>query len=235
MIAEFAERVTATLPDELDTVFFVNSGSEATDLAIRIAMAATGRPDIVAMREAYHGWTFASDAVSTSIADNPNALATRPDWVHTVDAANGYRGVHRGADADRYAPEAVSVIDALADAGTPPAGFICESFFGNAGGVALPDGYLDQVYTAVRRHGGIAIADEVQVGYGRLGEWFWGFQQQGSYPTSWPSRNPWVPGNRSASSSPAVRSRHATGARDTSFPPRAAHRCPRRSGSPSWT
>lgn len=181
-IAEFAERVAATLPDELDTVFFVNSGSEATDLAIRIAMAATGRPDIVAMREAYHGWTFASDAVSTSIADNPNALSTRPEWVHTVDAANGYRGVHRGRDAEKYGPEAVAVIDALAAAGKPPAGFICESYFGNAGGVALPDGYLEQVYTAVRRHGGLAIADEVQVGYGRLGEWFWGFQQQNVVP-----------------------------------------------------
>lgn len=181
-VAEFAERISATLPDELDTVFFVNSGSEATDLAIRIAMAATGRTDIVAMREAYHGWTFASDAVSTSIADNPNALTTRPSWVHTVDAANPFRGVHRGLDAARYAPEAVQVIDDLAAAGTPPAGFICEPYFGNAGGVALPDGYLAQVYAAVRRHGGIAIADEVQVGYGRLGEWFWGFQQQGAVP-----------------------------------------------------
>lgn len=182
VIAEFAERISATLPDELDTVFFVNSGSEAADLAIRIAMAATGRTDIVAMREAYHGWTFASDAVSTSIADNPNALTTRPPWVHTVDAANPYRGIHRGPDAARYAPEAVQVIDDLAAAGTPPAGFICEPYFGNAGGVALPDGYLTQVYAAVRRHGGIAIADEVQVGYGRLGEWFWGFQQQQAVP-----------------------------------------------------
>ena len=182
VVAEFAERISATLPDELDTVFFVNSGSEATDLALRIAMAATGRTDIVAMREAYHGWTFASDAVSTSIADNPNALTTRPHWVHTVDAANSYRGVHRGPDAVRYAPEAVQVIDDLAAAGTPPAGFICEPYFGNAGGVALPDGYLAQVYAAVRRHGGVAIADEVQVGYGRLGEWFWGFQQQRAVP-----------------------------------------------------
>ncbi len=134
------------------------------------------------MREAYHGWTFASDAVLTSIADNPNALTTRPSWVHTVDAANPYRGVHRGPDAARYAPEAAQVIDDLAVAGTPPAGFICEPYFGNAGGVALPDGYLAQVYAAVRRHGGIAIADEVQVGYGRLGEWFWGFQQQQAVP-----------------------------------------------------
>ncbi|AYJ48264.1 aminotransferase [Rhodococcus sp. P1Y] len=181
-ITEFAERITATLPDELDTVFFVNSGSEATDLAIRIAMAATGRTDIVAMREAYHGWTFASDAVSTSIADNPNALATRPDWVHTVDAANSYRGLHRGDDAARYAPEAVQFIDDLAAAGTLPAGFICESYFGNAGGVALPDGYLQQVYAAIRKHGGVTISDEVQVGYGRLGEWFWGFEQQKAIP-----------------------------------------------------
>ena len=182
IIAEYAQRLTETLPDELDTVFFVNSGSEATDLAIRLAMASTGRRDVVAMREAYHGWTFASDAVSTSIADNPNALQTRPDWVHTVAAANSYRGEHRGADAARYAPEAVAVIDALAADGHAPAAIICETYFGNAGGVALPDGYLDQVYAAVRRHGGLAIADEVQVGFGRLGEWFWGFQQQGVVP-----------------------------------------------------
>ncbi|PWJ54355.1 4-aminobutyrate aminotransferase [Quadrisphaera granulorum] len=181
-ITEYAERITATLPDELDTVFFVNSGSEATDLAIRLAMASTGRPDVVAMREAYHGWTYASDAVSTSIADNPNALATRPAWVHTVDAANSFRGRHRGEQAALYAPEAVAVIDELAASGRPPAGFICETFFGNAGGVALPDGYLQQVYAAVRRHGGVAIADEVQVGFGRLGHWFWGFHQQGAVP-----------------------------------------------------
>jgi 4-aminobutyrate aminotransferase-like enzyme len=137
---------------------------------------------MIAMREAYHGWTYASDAVSTSIADNPHALETRPGWVHTVAAANSYRGEYRGADAARYAPEAVAQIDALAASGRPPAGLICESYFGNAGGVALPAGYLTQVYAAIRRHGGLAIADEVQVGFGRLGEWFWGFQQQGVVP-----------------------------------------------------
>lgn len=182
VITEYAERIAQTLPTELDTVFFVNSGSEATDLALRLAMASTGRTEIVAMREAYHGWTFASDAVSTSIADNPNALATRPEWVHTVSAANPYRGIHRGDDAERYGPEAVAVIDQLAASGRAPAGLICETFFGNAGGVALPSGYLAQVYEAIRRHGGLAIADEVQVGFGRLGEWFWGFEQQGVVP-----------------------------------------------------
>ena len=181
-ITEYGERLAATLPDELDTVFFVNSGSEAVDLAIRLGMAATGRRDVVAMAEAYHGWTYASDAVSTSIADNPNALETRPDWVHTVDAANSYRGRHRGPDAARYAPEAVEKLRALAAEGHAPAAFLSETFYGNAGGVALPDGYLREVYAAVRELGGLAIADEVQVGFGRLGSWFWGFRQQEVVP-----------------------------------------------------
>ncbi|ROO84486.1 hydroxylysine kinase /5-phosphonooxy-L-lysine phospho-lyase [Actinocorallia herbida] len=181
-VVEYAERLAALLPEPLDTVFLVNSGSEAADLALRLAFAATGRHDVVAVREAYHGWTYASDAVSTSIADNPDALATRPPWVHTVDAPNPYRGRHRDGEAYRYGPEAAAFIDALAAEGRPPAAFIAEPFYGNAGGVPLPDGYLAEVYAAVRRHGGLAIADEVQVGYGRLGAWFWGFEQQEVVP-----------------------------------------------------
>ncbi|MFS0901368.1 aminotransferase class III-fold pyridoxal phosphate-dependent enzyme, partial [Mycolicibacterium litorale] len=181
-VVEYSERLAAELPDPLDTVFLVNSGSEASDLAIRLALAATGRRDMVAMREAYHGWTYGTDAVSTSTADNPNALATRPDWVHTVESPNSFRGKYRGPDVGRYAEEAVAQIERLAADGRPPAGFICESVYGNAGGMALPDGYLQQVYAAVRGVGGLAIADEVQVGYGRLGHWFWGFEQQGVVP-----------------------------------------------------
>lgn len=181
-VVEFSERLAATLPDPLDTVFLVNSGSEASDLALRLALSATGRRDVVAVREAYHGWTYGTDAVSTSIADNPNALATRPDWVHTVESPNSFRGKYRGADAVRYAGEAVRQIEELIAAGRAPAAFICESVYGNAGGMALPDGYLQQVYAAVRAGGGLAISDEVQVGYGRLGQWFWGFQQQDAVP-----------------------------------------------------
>ncbi|HYO04900.1 MAG TPA: aminotransferase [Mycobacterium sp.] len=181
-VVEFSERLTATLPDPLDTVFLVNSGSEASDLALRLAMAATGRRDVVAVREAYHGWTYATDAVSTSTADNPNALATRPDWIHTVESPNSFRGKYRGGDVTRYAVDAVRQIEELVAAGRAPAGFICESVYGNAGGMALPDGYLRQVYAAVREAGGFAVADEVQVGYGRLGEWFWGFDQQQVVP-----------------------------------------------------
>ncbi|WP_308798891.1 aminotransferase [Agromyces silvae] len=181
-VVDFAERLGALLPDGLDQVFLVNSGSEAVDLALRIARAASGRRDVLAVREAYHGWTDLSDAVSTSIADNPNALETRPGWVHTVDAPNSYRGRYRGADAARYAVDAVAEVDRLAADGTPVGAFIAETFYGNAGGIALPDGYLEAVYAAVRAHGGLAVADEVQVGYGRLGEWFWGFEQQGVVP-----------------------------------------------------
>jgi 4-aminobutyrate aminotransferase-like enzyme len=166
----------------LDTVFLVNSGSEADDLALRLAMATTGRQDIVAVAEAYHGWTYLTDAISTSIADNPNALSTRPSWVHTVPSPNAFRGEHRGVEASKYAPEAVAIIERLAAQGHPPAAFIAEPFYGNAGGLALPDGYLRAVYAAVRAAGGLAIADEVQVGYGRTGRWFWAFEQQDVIP-----------------------------------------------------
>jgi len=182
VVATFSERLAATLPDPLDTVFLVNSGSEADDLALRLAMAATGRHDIVAVAEAYHGWTYATDAISTSVADNPNALTSRPPWVHVVPSPNAFRGEHRGLDAAKYAPEAVAIIEGLAAQGHPPAAFIAEPYYGNAGGIALPDGYLRAVYAAVRAAGGLAIADEVQVGYGRTGRWFWAFQQQDVVP-----------------------------------------------------
>ncbi|MGA1835667.1 aminotransferase class III-fold pyridoxal phosphate-dependent enzyme [Herbiconiux sp. 11R-BC] len=181
-IVELSERLTVLLPDPLDTVFLVNSGTEAVDLALRISWAWSKRRDVVAVREAYHGWSDASDAVSTSVADNPNALETRPEWVHTLDAPNAYRGRHRGDEARHYAPEAVAEIERLAAAGRPPATFIAEAFYGNAGGMPLPDGYLPAVYEAVRAHGGLCIADEVQVGYGRLGDVFWGFELQGVVP-----------------------------------------------------
>ena len=163
-------------------MFLVNSGSEASDLAMRLATAVTGRRDVLAMCEAYHGWTYGTDAVSTSTADNPDALTTRPDWVHTVESPNSFRGAYRGTDVARYADDAVATIERLVATGRPPAGFICETVYGNAGGMALPDGYLQRVYGAVRAAGGLAVADEVQVGYGRLGAWFWGFHQQQAVP-----------------------------------------------------
>jgi 4-aminobutyrate aminotransferase-like enzyme len=182
-MVEFAEALAARFPSPLDTVFLVNSGSEANELALRLARTATGREDVLAVRGAYHGWTGATDAITTSVLDNPRALGTRPAWVHPVEAPNTFRGEHRGPDAGtRYADDVRAVLARLASAGRGPSAFVAEALFGNAGGVVLPDGYLAEAYAAVRRAGGLAIADEVQVGYGRLGAYQWAFEQQGVVP-----------------------------------------------------
>ncbi len=193
-LAEYSERLLALLPDgagsgavtsgdALDTVLLVNSGSEAVDLALRLAQAATGRKTVVALREAYHGWTMASDAVTTSAYDNPFALQNRPGWVHVADVPNRFRGTYRGAHTGpRYAADLGEDLRVLAEEGRDIAAFICESVLGNAGGVLLPEEYLADVYARVRAAGGLCIADEVQVGFGRMGSSFWGFEQSGVIP-----------------------------------------------------
>jgi len=182
-IAEFSERLLALAPEGMNRVFLVNSGTEANDLAIRLAWAASGGRDVLSVLEAYHGWSVATDAISTSIADNPQALSTRPDWVHPVTAPNTYRGEFRGPhSAADYVSSVETALQGIEAQGRQVAGFICEPVYGNAGGIALPHGYLQQVYAKVRARGGVCIADEVQVGYGRLGEYFWGFEEQGVVP-----------------------------------------------------
>lgn len=182
-IAEFSERLLALAPEGFDRVFLVNSGTEANDLAIRLAWAYSGGRDMLSVLEAYHGWSVATDAISTSIADNPQALETRPDWVHPVEAPNTFRGRYRGADsAADYLRDVEARLADLDQRGRQLAGFICEPVYGNAGGISLPQGYLQQAYAKVRARGGVCIADEVQVGYGRLGEYFWGFEEQGVVP-----------------------------------------------------
>jgi len=183
-LADLSERLVELAPDpSLDTVLLVNSGTEAVDLALRLAQVYTGRRTVVALREAYHGWSIGADAITTSAYDNPFALANRPDWVEIADIPNPYRGTHRGADSAAHYLEDLRVkFDEMAENLTQPAAFICESVLGNAGGVLMPDGYLAGAYELIRQHGGVAIADEVQVGYGRLGDHFWGVQQQGVVP-----------------------------------------------------
>lgn len=184
LYADFTNRLLEHSPDPaLDVVIPVSSGSEANDLAIHLAQVATGRTTIVAAREGYHGWTMASDAVSTSAFDNPNALGTRPDWVDIVSAPNPYRGRYRGAEAaSGYVSELREHLVALQASGRAAAAFICEPVLGNAGGVVPPSGYLAGAYAEIRAAGGLAIADEVQVGYGRLGRAFWGSQLDGAIP-----------------------------------------------------
>ncbi len=121
--------------------------------------------------------------MSTSLHDNPRADVTRPDWVHTALVPNTYRGVHRGPAAGAaYVADVRDTIAGLAASGRAPAAFICEAMYGKEGALALPDGYLTAAYDAVRAHGGLAIADEVQVGFGRLGDYLWGYEQQGVVP-----------------------------------------------------
>lgn len=182
-ITEFSERLLALAPEGFDRVFMVNSGTEANDLAIRLAWAYSGGRDLLSVLEAYHGWSVATDAISTSIADNPQALETRPDWVHPVEAPNTFRGRFRGTDtAADYLRDVDAKLADLDARGRQLAGIICEPVYGNAGGISLPAGYLREAYAKVRARGGVCIADEVQVGYGRLGEYFWGFEEQGVVP-----------------------------------------------------
>lgn len=178
-VADFSERLAALAPEGLDTVFLVNSGSEANDLALRLAWAWKGHRNIVSLLEAYHGWTVGSDAVSTSTADNPNALGTRPSWVHPVVSPNTYRG---NMTAEQYIGTVLDKLSELDAKGEGLAGFICEPIYGNAGGIPLPSGYLKKVYQEIRARGGLCIADEVQVGYGRTGHHFWGFEEQQVVP-----------------------------------------------------
>ncbi|RSH77065.1 uncharacterized protein EHS24_003691 [Apiotrichum porosum] len=184
VLAEYIERLVALAPDPtLSVVMLVNSGSEAVDLAMHLAKVHTGRKDVVVLREGYHGWTMATDAVSTSAFDNPAASGSRPAWVHVADAVNTYRGPHRRSDAaDAYAADVVTLLDDLDSKGTPAGAFLCEPVFGNGGGIVYPAGYLQKVYAAVRERGGVCIADEVQVGLGRLGHYTWGVEQQGVVP-----------------------------------------------------
>lgn len=182
-VAELSERLLATVPDSFDTVLLVNSGSEAVELALRLGKAFTGREDVLCVHESYHGWSLGADAVSTSVSDNPRALETRPGWVHVADAPNAYRGRYRGEGAGAaYAADVARQLKQLHEAGTPAGTFIAEPRNGNAGSIGTPPGYLETVYAAVHDGGGVCISDEVQMGYGRLGRYFWGFEEHGAVP-----------------------------------------------------
>jgi 4-aminobutyrate aminotransferase-like enzyme/Ser/Thr protein kinase RdoA (MazF antagonist) len=176
VMTEYAERLAALLPEPLDRVFLVNSGSEAVDLALRLARAATGRRDIVALEGAYHGWTTATDELCANGVDRPNWRELLPPHVHIAELPDPYRGRH-GDDGPAY----VESLRAELAAGDPAA-FICEPLLGNQGGVPIARGYLPAAYAAAREAGAVCIADEVQVGYGRTGDTFWAFEHEGVLP-----------------------------------------------------
>jgi 4-aminobutyrate aminotransferase-like enzyme/Ser/Thr protein kinase RdoA (MazF antagonist)/murein DD-endopeptidase MepM/ murein hydrolase activator NlpD len=179
---EFADILLARLPAHLEVCFFVNSGSEANELALRLARAHTGGRDMIAIDHGYHGHTTGSIDISAYKFDKPNGGGA-PDWVQIVPVADTYRGEHRGADAAaRYAGEIDLALARIVDRGGRLAGFIAETFPSVGGQIVLPPGYLSAVYDKVRAAGGVTIADEVQTGLGRLGSHYWGFEVHKASP-----------------------------------------------------
>ena len=180
----FAEALLARLPDHLQVCFFVNSGSEANELALRLARAHTGAMGIVTPDHGYHGNTTGAVAISAYKFNKPNGVG-QADWVELVEVADDYRGRFRRDDPDRGAKFAGLVdpaIAALQARGQGIAGFIAETFPSVGGQIIPPPGYLPAVYERIRAAGGVCIADEVQTGLGRLGAYFFGFEQQGALP-----------------------------------------------------
>jgi 4-aminobutyrate aminotransferase-like enzyme len=183
-LAEYALRLTDTMPDPLTVCYFVNSGSEANELAIRLARAYTGHSDFIVVDQAYHGNTTATIELSPYKFDGPGGMG-RPSHIQKVIMPDSYRGPYRYGDLEagaKYAQQVGEAASRIRDLGRGIAGFFCESHMGVGGQIILPDGYLQNAYAHVRESGGVCIADEVQVGFGRLGSQFWGFQTQGVIP-----------------------------------------------------
>ncbi|KAI2662310.1 Ethanolamine-phosphate phospho-lyase [Labeo rohita] len=177
----YAQRLQATLPEKLSVCYFVNSGSEANDLALRLAWQYTGHKDIITLENAYHGH------VSSLIDISPYkfhqmAGAEQNQHVHVALSPDIYRGKYcedHPDPATAYAENVKDIIEQAHKKGRKIAAFIAESLQSCGGQVIPPVGYFQKVAQHVRNAGGIFIADEVQVGFGRVGTHFWGFQLQG--------------------------------------------------------
>ena len=168
LILRYAERLTATLPESLSVCFFVNSGSEANELALRLARAHTQARDLIVLDHAYHGNTTTLIDISPYKHNGPGGVGP-PSWVHRVSLPSS-------------ADDAQEVTHVLGKLKANLCGFIAESMPSVAGQIVLPDGYLNKVYDAVRSAGGVCIADEVQTGYGRIGTHFWAFEKYDVVP-----------------------------------------------------
>src|ERR1044072_2556350 len=163
LILGYAENLTATLPESLSVCYFVNSGSEANELAIRLARAHTKARQMIVLDHAYYGNTTTLIDISPYKHDHIGGEGA-PAWVHTARLPTSL-------------DDAQHVIDIIHNLPAPLCGFIAESMPSVAGQIVLPDGYLIKVYDAVRGAGGVCIADEVQTGFGRIGTHFYAFEK----------------------------------------------------------
>jgi 4-aminobutyrate aminotransferase-like enzyme/Ser/Thr protein kinase RdoA (MazF antagonist) len=183
-VNRYAERLTRLLPEPLRVCFFVNSGSEANELALRLARAHTGREDIIVLEHAYHGHTNALIDISPYKFDGPGGRGKKP-WVHVAPLADDYRGAYRRGDKQagaKYARHVAEILERTKAEGPGVAAYIAETLPSVGGQIVFPPDYLAEVYRHVRGAGAVCIADEVQVGFGRLGTHFWGFETQGVVP-----------------------------------------------------
>jgi 4-aminobutyrate aminotransferase-like enzyme/Ser/Thr protein kinase RdoA (MazF antagonist) len=175
-LVTFAERLTATLPQPLSVCYFVNSGSEANELALRLARAHTRRRDVIVLDAAYHGNTTTLVDISPYKFNGPGGEGA-PPWVHVLPVPDTYRGKYKRDDTragEKYAEFARHVRN--------PSAFIAESAPSVGGQIILPDKYLASVYAIVRAAGGVCIADEVQTAYGRMGTHAYAFEAQHVVP-----------------------------------------------------
>ncbi|XP_007048074.2 PREDICTED: alanine--glyoxylate aminotransferase 2 homolog 1, mitochondrial [Theobroma cacao] len=175
-IADFAEALASKMPGNLKVVYFVNSGSEANELAMLMARLYTGNLGMISLRNAYHGGSSSTIGLT---ALNTWKYPIPEGEIHHVVNPDPFRGVF-GSDATRYAKDVQDHID-YGTSGKV-AGFIAETIQGAGGAVELAPGYLKQVYDIVHKAGGVCIADEVQTGFGRTGSHYWGFETQGVIP-----------------------------------------------------
>ena len=171
-ILDYAERLAALFPDPLNVVYLTNSGSEANELALRIARTATGRRDVIALDWGYHGNTQACVDVSAYKFKRKGGTG-QPPHTHLAELPDPYRG-RFGADGPAYAAHIADLPSSAA--------FLAESISGCGGQVVFPAGYLAEAYRLARAQGAVCIADEVQVGFGRVGSGMWAFEEHGVVP-----------------------------------------------------
>jgi 4-aminobutyrate aminotransferase-like enzyme/Ser/Thr protein kinase RdoA (MazF antagonist)/murein DD-endopeptidase MepM/ murein hydrolase activator NlpD len=181
-ITRLAKRLTATLPKELSVVHFVNSGSEANELALRMIKTVTGSNQILACESGYHGNTNACIDISSYKFDGKGGSG-KPEQVHIFPIPDSFRGKYRGVDtAGDYVVEVEEQIALLEQQQKKVGGLIIEPIISCGGQIELPKGFLQGAFKAIRKAGGLCVVDEVQTGCGRVGSHFWGFELHGVVP-----------------------------------------------------
>ena len=180
-VVEYAERLTATLPGDLSVCMPVCTGTEANELAFRIARAVTGNRGTIVTGSAYHGNSYVVNELSTM--EYPES--EQPEYLEVVEAPCGYRGRYRyeaPGFGRAYAAAVGEGIDRLAERQYRPSMFISDNIFSSNGVLTPPPEYLQETYRSVRSAGGLAVADEVQSGLCRLGDHMWGFMDSEVVP-----------------------------------------------------